>query len=344
MNKGGLDKQVLSQAFVYIGIMIGGGFASGRELWQYFAGLGRPGLCLVLPAFLALGLFSALVIGLARRLQAGEYQEFTQKILPRPLLALGSALPAIMLLVLTAAMFAAFATLLQGLCGIPRPLAGLIFALFLFLSAEHMEKVQNLLVPPLILIFMAVALWTLARRGLLLPAADASWTQAIKATLLYIGYNLFSAFPALVAFSPRGNIKGGLFGGVVLAIAGFLGAAALCGTPSAAADLPLAAVAAGLHPWFYYCYLLVMTAALITTALAGVFALGRRWAVKNHNYRRSCRLIILITAFGCLIDFSFLVDKVYGAFGWLGLIFIGLLLRSYLRTSAKSRIFARRHE
>ena len=83
----------------------------------------------------------------------------------------------------------------------------------------------------------------------IVPAAEpaaGSLLSAVRAAVIYVGYNFLSALPALVAYSRQGNSLGCVLGGGILALAAFLGVWALSGGDWGI--LPFAGLAAAVSP------------------------------------------------------------------------------------------------
>jgi len=326
---------VWAQACVYIGMMVGGGFASGQELWQYFAVFGGVGWVLVVVAFTILAFLSAWVVSLA-----GKCAVFDQKMLWRRLFGgewakMVGFLPDVMIFVLVAAMFSAFAALLEPL-GWAWMISAVVFAVLLLISASRMVQVQKLLVPPMLIFLVLLCVASLSRQGTgwqmaIVPAAEPAaggLLSAVKAAVIYVGYNFLSVLPALVAYSKQGNGVGCVLGGGMLALAAFLGVWALSG--GGWGILPFAGLAAAVSPVALYLFLPVMVIALLTTAVSGVYALSGGGGREN---RRKRLLLVAFASVGAGVDFGFLVEKVYGLCGILGLLFIAIMLVGWCRNS-----------
>ena len=68
--------RVLTVAAIYIGTVIGAGFASGREIWEFFSQYGTAGTWGLLYSTLLLAVLGAKVMEWGRRVKAPSYQDF----------------------------------------------------------------------------------------------------------------------------------------------------------------------------------------------------------------------------------------------------------------------------
>ena len=112
----------------------------------------------------------------------------------------------------------------------------------------------------------------------------------------------------------------------MLALAAFLGVWALSGGDWGV--LPFAGLAAAVSPVALYLFLPVMVIALLTTAVSGVYALSGGGGREN---RRKRLLLVAFASVGAGVDFGFLVERIYGLCGLVGLLFIGLMFVGWWR-------------
>ena len=174
---------------LYVGGVIGAGFASGQELAVFFVSYGRTGLWGILAAFLVLTLGSGLVLGCCIRTNASSYQQIFAALDPR--------LSRICDLIYTSFLLVGLSVMLAGIGAMgTTAFRGLLFRLatsILILAVlqrgvEGAAKAGGWLAPLMVLIISAFAFYSLGRHGLA-PLKSGSW-RAVEAGILYGSYNL----------------------------------------------------------------------------------------------------------------------------------------------------------
>lgn len=285
-------------ALVFLGAVVGGGFASGRELWLFFAGYGALavwGACLA-GAILAASGFAAVRWAASSPPGYGGLLEAVPRALARPFDALVFAF-----------LFASLAVVLAGSGAMARDALGLpygagVMALALPLAACLAAREQGLLAanalltPALACLIAGLSLWHLARGLPLGPGAsppagaggDLGW-EAVRLPVpwwwsasLYAAYNGVIGVVALASLERarlrrRGAAWGGALGGLLAGGLAALATAALRSVPETSHDaLPLLALAAQAGGLWVPAYLAALYAALFTTGLAAGFGMAAR--------------------------------------------------------------------
>jgi uncharacterized membrane protein YkvI len=314
-----LGREFLRSAAVYVGTLIGAGFASGQELVGFFACFGLWGLAGACLAGAALGLGGWLIMWCARTSRATSLRELLASV-PRPLdRALALVISAFLFSGLTI-MLSAGGTLLEGQIRLPR-FAGIPLMAALTLAAcwwrtEGLGRVNTLAAPLLIGTVAATGLIHLSRLSAFpsgtdrIPVAPHWWWAAG----LYAGYNLLAGAAILPAFAHggpgagRGALAGGLAVGAV---------AALC-VPALNSyldqELPLLAAARSLGAMWAWAYTANLGLALWTTAAGHLFGL----AANARAYRPRLIVLLLLAIPPAHLPFSALVGSLYPLFGYLG--------------------------
>ena len=326
---------VLGVATVFTGTIVGAGFASGREGLLFFAAYGPVGLAGTVLAGVLMALAGAELVHRGR-LAGGRTAAVLTDISGR----LAPALDVIIFTTLLAdlgVMLAGGATVAaQGLglgYGFSLAINGLVVAILGSMGLVGLLWVNTLVVPALATtVVVTVGADLLGGNWRHIAAAPGSPGAAaghwVVAAVLYAAYNLLLAIPVLVALGPATSPANGrrgayLGGGILGGLTALVTAAVLAHLPqSAASDLPLVHVAAGLGSHAAAVFRAVIWAETFTTAVANLFALlarlGGSWALP---------LVAVATAAGSL-GFARLVGFLYPAEGWLGLaVLIALLIK-----------------
>lgn len=268
-------------ALTIVGTVVGAGFASGQEVWQFFTRGGELG---GLGILLAMALFAVVC---ARALEAGgrglTLDSYLQRVWGR--WATGwDVVAAAFLTVGLGVVGAASGELLHSTFRLSSYLGAVLALAVLVLCGSRGTSVllglNSWLVPPIIAVLLVLA-WAVPAA----PPPPSSlvwpwWTMAI----LYASYNLFSIIPVLLPLGrtlPRGR-SAYLAAGAGSAALAFM---AWCehrilGAAPPGAPLPLYEIAVAAHPLLGVGWSVVLWLALFTTGVATVFALKARWGAR----------------------------------------------------------------
>jgi uncharacterized membrane protein YkvI len=317
-------------ALAYVGAVVGAGFATGQEIYQFLSRHGTWGGVGLLVAGAAFWVLGARALELGRSgiadfgtLIATTYPPRGAAVLDR----LAGLFLAAGLVVVTAAGGEA----LQALAGMPAPLGGLLTLILMVAVAARgsagLLRANTLLVPILVAIAVLMALnapGTFTGRG-----QSGWWVSAA----LYVSYNLFTGLLVLLGLgrelrSSREAWGAAAVGALVLTALGLvLHRAILAGALPAVAgppSLPLLDVARRLGGLWPLLYGLALYAALFTTGVAEAYALFQRYGARAWGTVGLWPL--------SLVGFAGLVARLYPAMGVLAISFWWpLLMRNPLR-------------
>jgi uncharacterized membrane protein YkvI len=179
-------------------VLVGGGYATGRELVEFFISKG-PATGLLGLALTALWISAACVVGfeLARQYRAFDYHSFCRIFLGRfwPLFEVGYY--ALLLLVLSV-LSAAAGKLLAQMLGLPELLNSILYmsvvAFVVFFGNSLIEKVISIWSIVFYATYgsmFALVVWKFSPQlHAALAAKPLEWPEAVKDSLSYTGYNV----------------------------------------------------------------------------------------------------------------------------------------------------------
>jgi uncharacterized membrane protein YkvI len=176
--------------------IVGGGYATGREIVQYAARFGPAGWLAVAVIAIGFSVLCALAFEVARLGRAYDYKRFI-RLLIGPLWPLFDLVLAILLLLVIAVMTAAIGSVLRQTVGLPDA-AGLVIA-FVFVAAltwkgsDFIERFKTVGSLGLYAAYVAYAVVVLTRVPATPPPADAPTFGAgevVVSSIQYVGYNL----------------------------------------------------------------------------------------------------------------------------------------------------------
>jgi uncharacterized membrane protein YkvI len=328
-------RRYLLPGFVFEAAVIGGGYATGRELVEFFLPAGPlGGLLGMCVSMLVWSLVLAISFELARRAQAYDYRSFFKLLLGRGWFLFEVAYFLLVILVF-AVMGAAAGEISHDLVGAPK-LAGSLamiagVGLVLFYSSAAIERFLSLSVGYLYLVYAVFVIWSLVAFGDRIGshlAAEPVGNRWFMAGLTYAGYNV-ACIPAVLfcvrhLTRRREAVVAGLLAGPLGMAPGVAFYIAMAGFHDeiAAVPLPSAFLLAKLEaPWFAWAFQLAVLLTLVDTGVALLHAINER-AAKTFEERgrpmpRSFRAVLAV---------GIMVASVYAASA-VGL--VGLIARGY---------------
>lgn len=292
-----IDRYLLP-GFAFKAVVIGGGYATGRELVEFFLPAGPiGGLWSMLLAMAIWSLVCALTFRLAYALGATDYNSFFRPLLGRFELAFELIYFAFLILVLSVFGSAAGA-IGAAVLGLPS-LAGtlaLVAAVLLVCgagqgAAEAVFKYVSVLLYTVYALFLVLALWLFApaiAAGFALDVPARGW---VAGGVTYASYNVIGAVLILPVLrhlrSGREAVVAGLLAGPLAILPGIAFFVALVGFYPAILDEPLPSdrvLRAMQLPLFHYLFQAMVFFALVECSVGFVQAFNAR--IDAYNARR----------------------------------------------------------
>ena len=206
---GGWFGTIVLPAIILQSVLIGGGYATGREIVEYGAQYGASGWIAVLGIWIGFSVMAVLTFELARVFEVYEYKSFIKELIWKawPLFDLLFLAMAVLII---AIMASAAGEIMQETLGIPY-LAGIlviiaVVGVLAYYGAWLIEEFKTIGSAGLYVAFIAFAGIVIAATwgdiastfatGDSSYAADASTGAVVQSGILYVGYNL-AVFPAV---------------------------------------------------------------------------------------------------------------------------------------------------
>ncbi|MEN3005480.1 YkvI family membrane protein [Dehalobacterium formicoaceticum] len=333
MKTKALDWQI---AAVYIGTVIGAGFASGQELMQFFVRFSIKGLYGVLLTGLAFTFFGGIIIYLTKLHGFHTYKDFLNW-------QLGTRMTGILDIIILIFLFLGFSVMLSGSgalfeeqLGLPKIMGIIITQVLVVLSLMARDEgvlwFNSILIPILVIILTVVSgislfsAATVNQGSIFDPFADSlvvnNW---VLSSFLYIAYNMINVLVVLVALTAdkkETSPWGGVMGGFILSLISLLIVAALlaAGETIYVYQIPMLYLAYQVSPIIFYFYGVVLWGAMITTAVADAYGLCQRLSYAwSMPYNLILLIVVILSIPFAMYDFTLLVSKVYPVFGFMGL-------------------------
>lgn len=322
-------------ASVYIGTVIGAGFASGQEIIQFFGVFGYKGIFGVILASILFSIVGAIVLLRVYRNRITSYSEYINPLF-------GRSASKIMGLIIISFLFIGFCIMIAGSGAIfeeqlnmSNDIGIYIMAFLCFItlafSVKGISFVNKLVVPFLVVGIILVGVLIISKEGFVLSNFNgASITKTgnwVTSAILYVSYNSISAIVIMTSLLPiianeKHAIKGGILGGVGLGLMAIfiLLSTLILYTDVYSVEIPMARIAERLGGWSGYMYSIILWLAMFTTAISSGFGcVSKITSMFKMNQIFISAIFCIIAIPFAKIGFSSLVSKLYPLFGYLGL-------------------------
>lgn len=336
-------KQVLQIASVYIGTVIGAGFASGQEMIQFFTSYGKKGIIGLIIAGILYAIMGAVILEIIYEKKYTSYSIMLREIM-------GNSLGRVIEVAVNLFMFVCFSTMLAGAGAIMEQEFNLSsqigvwmmlgFCILTFISGtKGFIKMNSILVPILciggiilggyIIIFREIEVFSIA-----IPKLQRNW---IGSAVLYVCYNTITVIVVLCTLHNQLEKRkiarwGGILGGIGLGILGLSigGTTLIYYNTINMLEIPMLGILMNYPNILKKIYMVVLLAAMYTTAIANGYGVVEN-LVERYKIKKG-RIIIGVSILGLLgaqIGFSNIVSKVFPIFGYIGLFEILIIMVYY---------------
>ncbi|MBM7855805.1 putative membrane protein YkvI [Desulfohalotomaculum tongense] len=327
---------------LYIGTVIGAGFASGQEVLQFFINYGTKGIWGVVVVTVCFSYLGMIIMYMATKFKSGSYQEILP-FLMGPTSRIMDVLSLIMLVGGLGIMLAGSGAVINQYLGLPN-YAGILAAaavtiIVILGGVERVLAANLILVPIKLLVVCVIAIMAIANQTALIPAPVVPVTKPLVAShwlwasILYVSYNMVVPLAALSSVgrivTPKIGILAGLTGGAVLGLTtGLITMAGLSYYPEITNyPVPMLYLAETIAPVLKTVFALLIWVAILTTAIADAHGFASRIAPGGGKLYKLvgtgiCVAVLPLTK----LDFAQLVQKLYPMFGYAGLILLAALL------------------
>jgi uncharacterized membrane protein YkvI len=336
----------LKVAFLIIGTTIGAGFASGREIWEFFSSYGKGSSYFLLLSMIMYSVSCYIIMNISHQLKAPHYVQVLEELIGKPLAKVYDVLIFFYLLSTAVVMFAGSGATLQywsisywfgvGIMGV------LVFLVFLK-DVEGIMSLNSVLIPILILTLLSVCiffLWSDYGQGEAIESGQSILPSAVAFTALNI-LPLVAILSALGSRMKPAEIK----------IASISSAVGLCsiallynesllqmGHEIMLYEVPLFAILQFFPGELIVGVSFVLWLAIYTTAISGILGLVSRFkdSIRWPQWMLAGFFILCIiplTKFG----FANLIKVLYPLYGVLNLFILATILLYPLAKDNKIR-------
>lgn len=337
-------------AAVYMGTIVGAGFASGQEVLQFFTFFGVSGILAMVLATIMFIFFGLIILELGKRLDADSHREVIQYAGGRWLGKVIDAVITVFLFGALTAMAAGAGAIFTEQFRLSYILGSLVMVgatlLTVLLGVQGVISAISFVVPVLLVSVLGISIATLVNTPVDF-AAIGRWANPSLAPVPYwplsaINYVSYNLVLGVAILAPLGRLannrsvlrKGALYGGLGLGIGALaINLTLLANVPAVTGyEVPMVYIASRLSPVIQVAYSIVLLAEVYTTAVGSLYGFVERITDQGKPSFRWLVIGTGIVAFAASqFGFSTLVRVLYPAVGYAGLLMLGGLMYGYIR-------------
>ncbi len=337
---------------LYVGCLMGAGFASGRECWQYFGVFGKNGYNGIYAVAAIFIVVSCMLSYIAISKQTKDLGELISPVNNKFVIDIIGIVMAAIYYSMIIAMTAAGGSLLNQQFGIHKAAGGLIIAILCIITVfgdfERVSKVFSLLVPVLFVFGMLVIILALrADFGQSGPVSgyepgDMTPTWPVAA-VVFCAYNCMgmvtmAGSSAINAKNNKHAYLGAVLGSVMLAVLTFMLLKAMLTDMafSCGLDLPMLGFAARISRPLNIIYAIVLYGAVYSCGASTYYGFSTK--LPDNRYKKPILVAGALIGFAIgLSGFKTIVEYLYSAQGYIGMIFILMTVINFVKEFINNR-------
>lgn len=335
-------KNIFKIVFVYIGLVIGAGFASGREILEFFNLKNNQDITGIIIAGVLFSFVAYVILLKSKKNGCDNFYDFTDNVSG----SLGYYIKAFMFLYMFAGFFvmlSAGGSLWSMEFGLDKRYGIVLLTIIVFLVLVFGEQgivwLNVVLVPLMIVGIILICLFSLLNSSVrTVSVIKEVKNNFLLSALCYVSYNTINAGAVLVPLSKETTdkqikisaiISGGLLGLLIffvwITINLYFGKVL-------ESEFPMYDIAIILGDVSRYAYFAVLFMAICTTAVSSGFGVLSAFNTEKRSDRvwKTAVLCLLSAPFASL-SFSSLVANVYSAFGFVGFVWLAILIYSFVK-------------
>lgn len=343
---------VFTVGFMYVGTIVGAGFASGREIWQFFGVFGKDGFygaVFVGVLFIVVG---AMVSSLALNLDTDDYGTIIFPCENRIMRKGMSSFMTWILFVTIVNMSAAAGAMVNQQFGIDNWIGGLLLIIIVCITVmggiHRVSGVFRRVMPILIAIMLITSITILVcdfpisriQTSIEPSPLSSEWRLS---SILYFSYNLLAVIPIVATASFNGrdrknSMAGTILGGVILLILLVVIYKSMITDMNLShiSDMPMLSLSKKIGTIANLIYGFILFFAIYSSATGNFYGFSKM--LKDDKYKN--RKIIFFAAVGFavgLVGFKNIVAYLFPLLGFCGLIIFCMLVCNFFRVSVKRR-------
>lgn len=332
-------------AGMYVGAIIGAGYASGQETLQFFVSYGYLGIIGTIIAIILFAWYGTMFMELGNKLSTNSHKEVFTYLCGKRIGAVFDWILVFFLFGVLSIMIAGGGASLNQYFGINLMVGRIIIAVLtvgtVIMGFDSALNALGFLSPVIIIATLGISIGTICMNynGIMQAGEQMQHLEITKATpywwssvFIYISYCVLPAVPALASIGNNEKDKkvirrSGVLGGSLLGVAIlFMVLATLSRIADVSAmEVPFLEVARQMSPVLGGIFAFILLFAVYTTSVPITYGFSIRFAQEGTKKFKIITLGAGIVAFiAGLVPFSKLVGTVYPVLGYLGLVIMAV--------------------
>ena len=354
--------KVFKIAFIIIGAKIGAGFASGKEIFEYFAKFGIKSLFFIPVLFFLFYFFTYTLLTFGSKLKKNNLKDANNLLIKsikirKKNFNIFDIFMFVTFLILSAAMFTGLVTLFQ----IYFPICSkwLMYVIVLILtfvmikiSFKTISSISYFIVPMIVIFIIINATFTFTPNSFTTSLGFANIITLPILTILYATQNTFLASFVIIKaganLSPFERKKVSLIVSGVLCSLLTIGVLCFLFNPSLChSSMPFAEISKEINPIYSYIFGFIIFSSILTTYATTITSLKEYF---KNNQKYSEYIMLALISFLSLIDFSHIIKYLYPIIGMFGFVYIykayitsNLSFKSFFKNTDNCIHTARKH-
>ncbi|UPM56031.1 YkvI family membrane protein [Gottfriedia acidiceleris] len=339
------SKEARNIAFTYVGTVIGAGFATGKEIVEFFSINGVYGAMGILFATILFCWFGTKIMTIAHTYKLNSAQQFNVLLFGELGGNIINGLLFFVLIGVTSVMLSGAGAVFKNYLHFDSFIGSLLFIILTFMvlrkGTSGLFSLNNTVVPIMCAFIVAVFInshlpFTMHEITLdhILPSINTLNYTVFTKPITYVCLNMALAQAVLVPIGfeckeKSSIVQGGVLGGLILGTILLLIHLNVSGvTNFQQYDIPMVEVIKKIHPIFYYFFLMVILAEIFTTLVGNIYGMSRQI---NSYIRLNTNVVVILLLICCLfisiIGYGPLLTFLYPLIGWISFLVILTLLK-----------------
>jgi len=337
-------RNTIKVASIYITTIIGAGFASGREIVQFFSSYYHGGFYGIIFAGLLFSVIGYLVLDKVHKERIRSFDEFLFPAVGWFMGWIIETISTLFMISLFSVMVAGSGSIISETFSIPFKYAIVFIAficmIFILIDIRGIMRLNTIITPFMVIGIIIVGLYIIIFKDVtVLRVSFISSFENIThnwffSALLYVGYNSILSISVMCNLLPylktrKIGVMGGILGGLTLCFVAFLlnSAISIFYPESMTSEFPMLNIVEKHGGILSGTYTLILWLAMSTSAVISGYCFVNRVSTRLRLNTKllaviSCAVVIPMSSFG----FSNLISAVYPIFGYVGLFMIFTVL------------------
>ncbi len=344
-------------AFTFAGSIVGAGFLSGQELWQFFGSYGRLGMLGFVLALILQVVLVYVILVYAKNSQISEFDKLIVKKDIKPLRYFFVFSELVFVFGVVMIMYAGSGSLLKTAFGLNDLVGSLIFAtaitIVAFLGLGGITKILSATIPFLTVLTLIISILALNKYGFPnLANAEVTGKTALMpnfvvAFILFSVHNIFCMLGVLTPLGYELKNRSSASNGMVLASIVLIVITLSVLLPLYSAteftknDLPMLDLAKEVSTPLFYVYAILLLVGMFGSALSHLVSVTDFVYRKSEFLNRRKYLFILPISISAFVlsrfGFSKLISIMYPLSGYVGVIGLALIVYNFIKLKLDSK-------